>query len=65
MHTIIFRAKVSIIFVTAKFYTMLENRVKDLLHFDFFCNFGFAELTWHSEMKRKNKFSFCISLVFL
>ena len=29
-----------------------------------FRNFGFAELTWHSEMKEKSKLSFCISLVF-
>jgi hypothetical protein len=26
--------------------------------------FGFAELTWHSEMQKKNKLFFCISLVY-
>ena len=26
--------------------------------------FGFAELTWHSELQKKNKLFFCISLVY-
>ena len=36
-----------------------------LLYFTrFFSNFGFAEGTMHSEIKRKKRFFFCISLVF-
>lgn len=27
-------------------------------------NFGFAELTWHSEVQKKSALSFCISLVY-
>ena len=30
----------------------------------FFRNFGFAELTWHSEMKRKASFSFAFPSFF-
>ena len=30
----------------------------------FFRNFGFAEVTMHSEMQKKSELSFCISLVF-